>query len=143
MTLTHLLYVSTIAPTVDPNGVMAIHTESQLKNAARDVTGLLLYGRGNFMQLLEGDAATVTSLYARICRDPRHRDVRTLYSGPARRRLFPTWNMGLVVLDHTQSPVDRARLEALLEAANRPDATATSGQKVLQLLKDFRTQLAA
>lgn len=144
MTLTHLLYVSTITPSVDPAGVMAIHTESETKNAQRNVTGLLLYGRGNFMQLLEGDARTVTDLYAKISRDPRHRDVRTLYSGPAQRRLFPTWNMGLVVLDDAQSPVDRTRLETILELANRPTPNpVTSGQKVLQLLKDFRAQLAA
>jgi hypothetical protein len=144
MPLTHLLYVSTISPGVDPKGVMAIHADSQARNARRDVTGLLLYGRGNFMQLLEGEAVTVTDLYARIARDRRHRDVRTLYCGPTQRRLFPTWNMGLVVLDEKLTPVNRNRLEAVLDAANRPDAgTTTSGQKVLELLKDFRSQLAA
>ena len=143
MSLTQLLYVSTITPGVSPDNVMAIHVESQRKNAARDVTGLLLYGRGNFMQLIEGDGAVVTTLYDRVARDPRHRDVRTLFCGPAKRRLFPTWNMGLVVLDRTQSPVDRARLEAVLDAVARADRSATTGQKVLGLLKDFRAQLAA
>ena len=61
MSLTQLLYVSTIAPGVSPDNVMAIHAQSQRKNAERDVTGLLLYGRGNFMQLLEGDGAVVTA----------------------------------------------------------------------------------
>ena len=143
MALTHLLYVSTIAPGLDPQGVMALHKESETRNAARDVTGLLLYGRGNFMQLLEGESATVTRLYARIAQDRRHYDVRTLFSGPAQRRVFPTWNMGLVVLDEGQTPVNRSRLETILDLANRPGSTATSGQKVLGLLKDFRTQLAA
>jgi hypothetical protein len=143
MLLSHLLYVSAAAAGVNRGAVTTIHRQSAANNAKRGVTGLLLYGRGNFIQLLEGDLTVVTDLYAKVARDPRHADVRTLFAGPAERRVFPSWAMGLAVAGDVDAhaPVDRARLEAVLAAA--AGAGATGGQRVLDLLKDFRRQVAA
>jgi len=62
-------------------------------NAAHGLTGILLYGNDQFLQVLEGDAATIHSLYARICQDPRHHEVVTYADGAIKGRAFADWHM--------------------------------------------------
>jgi hypothetical protein len=59
-----------------------------------DITGMLLYKDGNFMQALEGEKETGRTLYAKIGRDSRHRGLLTLLPGPLVARQFPDWLMG-------------------------------------------------
>ncbi len=67
---------------------------SALRNNVRDnITGALICREDLFMQLLEGPEAEVKACYARIVKDNRHCDVRSLWSGNADHRLFPEWAM--------------------------------------------------
>ncbi len=67
---------------------------SRLNNLASDITGMLLYKDGNFMQTLEGPAIAVQALLGKIKSDPRHADVTTLMEGPILERSFGSWSMG-------------------------------------------------
>ena len=73
--------------------------DSRTRNAARGVTGLLLYRSGRVMQMLEGEAAVVRDLYDRIRRDVRHTNVTNVWTSSAARRRFPTWTMGFENLE--------------------------------------------
>ncbi|MUK03205.1 hypothetical protein GM708_15600 [Vibrio cholerae] len=53
-------------------------TRSRSTNHASHLTGLLLYRRGRFLQVLEGPEATVRDRLAIIRADPRHTRIRTL-----------------------------------------------------------------
>jgi lipopolysaccharide biosynthesis regulator YciM len=64
------------------------------RNAQVNVTGMLLYHDGNFMQALEGPEAAVMVLYERIQKDPRHKAVTTLMKRPCLERQFSEWEMG-------------------------------------------------
>ena len=50
----------------------AILQKSQRWNALHDITGMLCEGQGVFLQVIEGERAQVTRLYARIAADARH-----------------------------------------------------------------------
>ena len=63
-------------------------------NEEHDLTGMLLYGNGKFVQLVEGPDASVDSLIEQIRKDGRHADIQTLSEGPILERLFPDWSMG-------------------------------------------------
>lgn len=65
---------------------------------------MLLYKKGNFLQLLEGDEEAVRSLYARIRQDPRHRKHLSLLEGNIEERQFPTWSMGFRDLADCELP---------------------------------------
>lgn len=65
-------------------------------NAASDVSGILLYDAGSFLQVLEGERDVVEALYARIKKDPRHVRVRTLLQRTTDKRQFRDWSMGFV-----------------------------------------------
>lgn len=60
------------------------------------VTGMLLYDKGSFLQVLEGEEAAVQALFERIERDPRHGRVRTLMCQATAARAFGDWAMGFV-----------------------------------------------
>ncbi len=68
--------------------------KSRLNNLAADITGMLLYKDGNFMQTLEGPAIAVQTLLGKIKSDSRHSDVTTLMEGPILERSFGNWSMG-------------------------------------------------
>lgn len=67
-------------------------------NHARQLTGLLVYGHGGFVQVVEGPEAEVDALFARIARDPRH-EVLMHTTRAIERRHFPEWEMGYRRID--------------------------------------------
>ena len=89
-----LIYVSTIVDGVDDAEISRIVEQAQRKNAAVDVTGLLVRCGDLFMQAIEGEADRVESLYARIATDPRHGNVRRVATTDLGERFFAKWSMG-------------------------------------------------
>ena len=79
---------------------------SRANNAERGVTGILLYRRGTFLQVLEGPREEVEALYARIADDPRHHAVDTVLAEERRERRFPDWTMGFADVDGRLGDVD-------------------------------------
>jgi len=63
-------------------------------NPRWDVTGLLIYGNGTFLQTIEGAQATVDALLERIAKDPRHCDFRILRREEVAGRRHADWSMG-------------------------------------------------
>jgi len=77
--------------------------KSRRANLASEITGLLLYQDGHFMQLLEGSKPAVLSLFAKIKDDPRHRDVVVLLESETPNRDFQQWSMGFKKVDSNTS----------------------------------------
>ncbi len=101
----HLIYVSSAAYLFSNDELRALLETCRENNSRQDITGLLLYKEGNFMQVLEGDEELVQGLHAKISRDPRHNGLLTLLQGAVAEREFPDWSMGFRDLD---SPEIRA-----------------------------------
>ena len=70
-----LTYASTALKEWSPEDLLKLLKESRTNNGAKNITGILLYANGTFFQVLEGDEATVSSVYAMIEKDKRHKDV--------------------------------------------------------------------
>ena len=111
-------------------------------NRMTGVTGLLLFQRGWFLQVLEGPLEVVDDTFDRIRRDLRHTDIRTVADLPIAARAFGDWTMaaerfdaamaaGLAGLeiDETFNPasLDPSSAMSLLLAA-RAGRIAASGQ---------------
>jgi len=73
--------------------LQAIIGRSIQNNRLVDVTGLLLYRRGWFLQALEGRSDCVRQTFERIRLDPRHTAVHVISDEAAERRAFADWNM--------------------------------------------------
>jgi hypothetical protein len=80
-------------------------------NAGKNITGILLYCDGSFMQLLEGDEEEVRSLYGRIEADPRHFDVQTLFTKETEGRWLKDWAMAFSLC------ANRGELESCINIA--------------------------
>lgn len=88
-----LCYISTARPSVDWDVVDEVLSTSRRNNAARRISGLLLFNGMRFLQLLEGPAASVEEAYAKILKDDRHYAVVKLSERTIEEREFGGWEM--------------------------------------------------
>lgn len=68
-------------------------------NPRNHVTGVLVFDRGLFVQLLEGPKDGVERTLAAITADSRHSEVVVRLREPAPERLFADWSMAFVNTD--------------------------------------------
>ena len=61
---------------------------AEKKNILKNVTGLLLYNDGTFVQVLEGESETVHSLIQKIKDDARHNQITIMMDCEIEQRLF-------------------------------------------------------
>jgi hypothetical protein len=75
-------------------------------NRERGITGGLMFNRDYFGQVLEGDRASVSDLFCRIAKDPRHRSVVVVEATAVDKRRFDRWAMGLAEKTETAERVN-------------------------------------
>ena len=75
---------------------------SQKNNPEEGVTGCLLSGSNSFLQLLEGPADFIDTLYSKISKDNRHGNVVTLCDDKIDERLFLSWSMKLAPFENME-----------------------------------------
>ncbi len=97
--LRQLVYVSRALRLFTAEDLITLARQSEQRNRESDVAGALLYGRGLFLQALEGEHDAVDEVRSRIHRDPRHSNVQTLVDHTVKGRAFQRWAMTPVVLD--------------------------------------------
>ncbi|KAA5803871.1 BLUF domain-containing protein [Alkalicaulis satelles] len=98
--LLRVVYLSTSLISRSP-GAFRAEMASILEACARrnprlGVTGVLIYERGRFVQLLEGPAEAVDALLDDIETDVRHGLFKILWRTRASRRLFENWSMAFM-----------------------------------------------
>jgi hypothetical protein len=131
-----LVYVSAATALFTDDDLVALLRQSRRDNASIDVTGMLLYAGGNFMQALEGDPTQVEALQERIGRDKRHHRVTTILRRPIEHRRFADWSMGFATIDSVPER-DRAGCSRFLaESLDLGEERPT--EIVLRLLDGFR-----
>lgn len=70
-----------------------ILSRARYNNIRDAITGALICRHDIYLQLIEGPAAAIANLYARISVDDRHCDVRLLLDEEVDQRMFPEWSM--------------------------------------------------
>ena len=125
-----LLYISTArkAATAELDAILAV---SRRNNAAIGITGLLITGGRRFLQVLEGPAPAVKTIFGRIERDPRHFAIVVLEHQPIQERSFGDWSMGHVAgaadggpLEQLLAPIDDLILRAYFDGFVKQHAAA-------------------
>lgn len=92
----HLVYRSRAVSAFSTKDLTAMQQQSQARNEAHDITGLLCYSKGHFVQVLEGSEAEVHALFAKVQQDKRHDQVQVLSERASSHRWFADWRMALV-----------------------------------------------
>lgn len=70
--------------------------EADAFNKANNITGILCFGNGCYFQLIEGPKRAVEILYAKIEKDPRHKDIKLMFKEPIAALSFANWRMKFV-----------------------------------------------
>jgi hypothetical protein len=86
-------YVSRVNEPMSAEQLLALLMQCRNNNAAHDVTGMLLYGNGTFLQAIEGEESTIDDLVEKIWADPRHVDIKLLSRRTIPRREYADWTM--------------------------------------------------
>jgi len=89
-----LIYVSSASHLLAEQELLQILNEARDNNAQQDITGMLVYSDGTFIQVLEGPAQAVENLFLKIQNDPRHHRCFELMRQRTRERAFEGWSMG-------------------------------------------------
>lgn len=92
--LHQIIYISTAEPSLTEDALLELLSESQKRNAAKNITGLLLHSDGNIIQIIEGPEGAAKELFAKIAKDSRHRGVTLVSSKAIVKRDFPNFKMG-------------------------------------------------
>jgi hypothetical protein len=89
-----LIYISTATQKLTPEDLKKILEDARPANQAKNITGMLLYRDGLFIQVLEGEPNMIETLYANIKKDTRHRNVHIVSEENIAEREFSEWTMG-------------------------------------------------
>jgi len=89
-----IVYISSATQDFSEDDLVDLLNISRRNNILDDVTGMLLYRNGEFMQALEGEKCKVESLYKKISQDSRHNDIVVLARKDLVERVFKNWSMG-------------------------------------------------
>ncbi|MBY8975121.1 BLUF domain-containing protein [Rhodobacteraceae bacterium NNCM2] len=131
-----LIYTSAATDLMDEPSLARLLEDCRRRNLADDVTGMLLYKDGSFMQVLEGDRDTIFHTFDRIGRDDRHKDIMLLRDREITARNFNGWSMGFRALrsDDLDRMPGYARLGGELFSS---PAFTDQPHIALQMLKTF------
>lgn len=133
-----LVYASSANVRIGEEELEAILEVSRKNNPAMDITGILLYSEGNFIQVLEGPKENVFSLYEKLCEDHRHRGLTMMVSEPIEERNFSEWTMGFKRIGRPDREYLEGWNELLQTRSYEGEELAQCSPLVLKLLKAFR-----
>ena len=86
-----------------PVDLSKIYSSARHSNLKTNVTGVLSYRVGHYIQILEGDDEIINGLYAKIAKDNRHSDPVIIFNNTIHERMFKNWSMKLLQSIHHDS----------------------------------------
>ncbi|MGD8105817.1 diguanylate phosphodiesterase [Pantoea sp. FN0302] len=131
--LSTLIYRSHLVDDVPVKELEQMVIKANSHNELYGVTGILLFNGTHFFQLLEGPEESVLSIYAAICRDPRHHNLVELLRDYAPARRFG--NTGMELFDLRKYDKESV-LQAVLDRGTSK-YQLTYSDRALQFLRTF------
>ncbi len=130
-------YLSRATAPLSPERLLSLLLQSRRNNAARGITGMLLYGNETFLQVIEGEDAAVDALVERIGADSRHSGVKILTRKAVSGRQYSDWSMSF----ERVTPESLVEVEGLRNFGARDftfDTLARNETAVEALMDHFR-----
>jgi hypothetical protein len=133
MSLHRLIYISRARADIGYYDLRDIQEKSERNNSRDGISGILCYGNGLFLQILEGGRQAISTTYHRIAGDPRHTDPELVDFREVEQRLFTLWSMKVTDLG-TQAPEKIRQLHFKHGSSPVFDPTTMSASQCLNLL---------
>jgi len=99
--LCQLVYISRITSTglSSPSTLNDISETAVERNQIDNITGILCYGNGYFLQCVEGSEQALTNLKNRLLVDDRHKELKILDFSEITKRRFAGWSLRSITLE--------------------------------------------
>lgn len=133
----HLIYVSSATWEMSEEDLLSLLEQSRGRNIKQNVTGLLLYAGGNYIQIMEGDRKDLDDIYASILRDERNKGNIELLREKIDSRTFPQWSMGFKHLTSREKAGIKGYTE-FLDRKMAPEEFVNKTDTILDLLYQFK-----
>jgi hypothetical protein len=108
-------------------------------NSDNGITGIMLFKGGIFLQLLEGEASKINTLFeSKIKKDDRHSNIIEIFNIEARERMFEEWSMAF----HEVSELDIKMVNEMLSWTKLISAVKEiDSHIILHMLERFKGKL--
>lgn len=137
-----LTYESTATNSMQGLEMEELLEKARFNNQRDDITGCLIYYKGGFVQLLEGDKNKIEALYTKIKKDERHKNVTLFSDDEISERTFPNWGMAYYPINEnhvTKYEFEQFRRNLILLSDLVKPTSATAKQfweKIKNLISD-------
>lgn len=93
----YIVYLSTASMYFKKETLEKMLVNFRINNENNQITGMMLFSEGLFLQVLEGNDQDVDKLLKKIEKDKRHHSLVCLDSKPITQRIFADWSMGFSI----------------------------------------------
>ena len=138
--LVSIIYASSANHLFTRTELLDLLKVSRENNEKADITGMLLYKDGNFIQAIEGHESVVNRLYQKIIKDPRHSNIVLLGNQPIPERQFLNWSMGFRNINDL-STKDLEGFSRFLEEDFAPDYFRNNPIRAYVMLLAFKENM--
>jgi hypothetical protein len=138
--LYHIVYLSVANESMSESELDNYLVKFRDNNKKLDVTGMLLYKDGNFIQVIEGKREVIEALFEKISNDNRHSTIVAIREGPIDQRSFPNWSMGFQRIDSKKSSRIKGFSQFLDEDVSMLDIGGNRSD-VLDILNSFKKHI--
>jgi hypothetical protein len=101
--LKYLAYVSRQSFIQTDEEISSLLVTCRTNNTRKEISGMLIYFDGTFVQFLEGPKNNIDLLFKKISNDKRHEDIILLIEGSSEKREFEDWSMAFKKLTQPET----------------------------------------
>ncbi len=80
------------------NNIKDLYTKAKRNNYKNNISGILIYHKGNYLQVLEGHENDVDKTFDRITKDERHKNIIKVININVEQRIFEDYSFGFTVV---------------------------------------------
>ncbi len=131
-----LIYTSAATVDFTASDLQQLLKTARKNNESIEVSGMLLFHEGSFLQILEGEEEDVVSLYALIEKDDRHTNTRVLLKAEIEERSFEDWKMGFYDSSGVANQGIDGFVDSFRQQASSDDSEADIAKKALIQFRD-------
>ena len=131
-------YLSQATPNFSSIDLLYLLEQCQTNNRKLGLTGLLIFGNGTFLQVIEGDDHIVDALMEKISKDRRHTNFQILATFPIEERHYSDWSMGFEKLTE-QTIAEVPNLKNFTLSDFNPEYLSSNESVIESLLERHRS----
>ncbi len=135
-----VVYVSTATKPMEIRDLEEMLEQARRKNKEKNITGILLYANGTFIQVLEGEDDVVKELYSVISKDERHKNCILIEEREIDENSFGSWSMGFKNIEDADITKFVGFNDFLLDE-HKEDSVISDSKLVTEVLHFFKNSL--